>query len=49
MVPDGLWYRTDCVILGAVRSHVAAQPAARQSFSYKWGAGGWGDIVYVYV
>ncbi len=28
---------------GAVCSHVPAQPAARQSFSYKWGAAGWGE------
>ncbi len=31
------------VLLGAVPSFVPAQPAARQSFSYKWGAAGWGD------
>jgi hypothetical protein len=41
-------YRTDCgtaqtVLLGGVRSHVPARPAARQSFSYKWGAEGWGE------
>jgi hypothetical protein len=38
-------YRTDCVVvlLWAVRSHVPARPAANQSFSYKWGAAGWGQ------
>jgi hypothetical protein len=37
MVPDRLWYRTDCVVIGAVRSHVPARPAARQSFSLLFG------------
>ncbi len=36
-----LWYQKDCgiaqlVLLGAVRSHVPAQQAAKQSFSYKF-------------
>jgi len=31
------------VLLGAVRSHVLARPAARQSFSYTLGAAGCGD------
>ncbi len=31
------------VLLGAVRSHLPALPAARQIFSYKWGASGWGE------
>jgi len=40
---------TDCgtvqnVLLGSVRSHVPAQPAARQSFSYTWAAAGWGEL-----
>ncbi len=37
------------VLLGAVHSHVPARPAARQIFSYRWGAAGWGGIEYVYV
>ncbi len=41
-----LWYRTDCVV-GGVRSHVPARPAARQSFSCKWGAAGWGESMYL--
>ncbi len=37
-----MWYCTDCVY--------RPRQAARQSFSsYKWGAAGWGGIVYVYV
>jgi hypothetical protein len=45
MVQD-LW--TDCgtvqtVLLGAVRSHALARPAAWQSFSYKLEAAGWGE------
>jgi hypothetical protein len=41
MVPE------DCgtvqtVLLRAVRSHVPARPAPRQSFSYNWGAAVWG-------
>ncbi len=43
MVPDRLWYRMQTVLLGAVQSHVPAQPAAKQNFSYKWGAAGWGE------
>jgi hypothetical protein len=31
------------VLVGAVGSHVPARPAARQSFSLKWGAAGWGE------
>jgi hypothetical protein len=36
-----LWYQKDCgtvqtVLLGAVRAHVPAQQAAKQSFSYKF-------------
>ncbi len=31
------------VLLGAVHSHEPARPAARQIFSYKWGAAGWGE------
>ncbi len=42
MVPDSLWY-CKTVLLGAVLSHVPARPATRQSFSYKWGAAGWGE------
>jgi hypothetical protein len=39
MVADRLWYRTDCV--GYIHGlHVLAQPAARQSFIFKWGAAG---------
>ncbi len=39
---------TDCgtvqtMLLGAARSHVLARPAARQIFSYKWGAADWGE------
>jgi hypothetical protein len=39
---------TDCgteqtVLLGAVRSHVTARPAAMESFCSKWGAAGWGE------
>jgi hypothetical protein len=34
MVPDRLWYRTDCVVRGCLSSCVPARPAARQSFSY---------------
>ncbi len=48
MVPDRLWYCTDCVVRGCPFSS-SARPAARQSFVYKWGAAGWGGIVYVYV
>ncbi len=48
MVPDRLWYRTD-VLLGVVCSHVPSRPAAKQRFSYKRGAAGWGGIAYVYV
>jgi hypothetical protein len=33
------------VLLGTVRSHVQARPAARQSFSYIWGAAGWGECI----
>jgi hypothetical protein len=38
-------YIVQTVLLGAVRSHVLARPAARQSFSYKWGVAGWGEII----
>ncbi len=31
-----LWYRTDCVLRG-YPFYVPPRPAARQSFSYKWG------------
>jgi hypothetical protein len=49
-----LWYRIDCgtvqnVLFGAVYSHVPARQTARQIFSYKWGAAGWGGIAYVNV
>ena len=43
MVPDRLWYCiVQTVLLGAVRSHVPARPAFRQSFTDKWGVVGWG-------
>jgi hypothetical protein len=42
MVPDRLG-TIQTVLLGAVRSHVRARPAARQSFSCKWEAAGWGE------
>jgi hypothetical protein len=38
------FYWTDVVLY---RLCVPARPAARQSFSYKWRAAGWGGIVYV--
>jgi hypothetical protein len=41
MVPDRLG-TIQTVLLGAVCSHVPARPAARQGFSYKWEAAGWG-------
>jgi hypothetical protein len=31
------------MLSGTVRSHVPAQPVSRQSFSFKWGAAGWGE------
>jgi hypothetical protein len=37
-------YRVQTELLGAVRSHVPARPASRQSFSYKWGVAGWGEL-----
>jgi hypothetical protein len=37
MVMDRLWYRTDCVVRDPAR------PAARQSFSHKWGDAGGGE------
>ncbi len=37
MVPDRMW-NPQTVVLWAVHSHVPA----RQIFSYKWGAAGWG-------
>jgi hypothetical protein len=41
-----LWYWTDCCTVQtvlAVHSHVPGRPAARQIFSYRWGAAGWGE------
>ncbi len=47
IAPDRLWYRTECG--GDIHGlHVLAQPAARQSFIFKWGAAGWGEY-YTYV
>jgi hypothetical protein len=40
VVPGGT---VQTVLLGAVRSHVRARQAARQSFCSKWGALGWGE------
>jgi hypothetical protein len=41
MVP-GLWYSTNCVVRGCPFLSTA-RPAAKQSFSYKLGAAGWGE------
>jgi hypothetical protein len=43
-----LWYQTDhgtiqTLLLGAVHSCVPSRLAARQIFSYKWEAAGWGE------
>jgi hypothetical protein len=45
MVPDRLCGTIQTVLLGSVHSLVPARPAARLSFSYKWGAAGWGDYL----
>jgi hypothetical protein len=49
MVPDRLWYCADCVVRGCPTCPFSSTGPARQSFSYEWGAAGWGGIVYVYV
>ncbi len=36
-------YTVQTVLLEAVLSHESARPAARQSFSYNWGAAGRGE------
>ncbi len=47
---DGsLLYQTDCCTVQTVSCYIRALPSARQSFSYKWGAAGWGGIIFVYV
>jgi hypothetical protein len=47
MVANRKWYRTDRVVCGAFCSDIPAWPAARQSFSYKWGAAGWGESICI--
>ena len=50
-LPDRLVpYRLCCKGLSKVHSHVPAQPAALQIFSYNWGAAGWGEWhMFIYV
>jgi hypothetical protein len=52
MVPDRLWYRTDCVVRCC--PFTCTGPASRpgQIFSSKWEAAGWGEgggIAYDYI
>ncbi len=43
-VPDRLWCYTDSVVSSCrLACTVPARPAARQCFSFKWGAAGWGE------
>ncbi len=44
MVSNRLWYRTGCVVRSCINSRVRVRIAARQSFYYKCGAAGWGEL-----